>query len=286
MTSSKRTWVAVALVAASFALLYRSVIAKLVFDWYHDDNYSHGFLIVPLALYFAWERREKLQKIPPAPSAFGLVVVLGSVALLIAGILGSELFLTRISIIGSVVGVLLFLLGWQHVRALAFPLAFLVLMIPIPAIIFNRIAFPLQLMASQFGESAMSLADVPVLREGNVLILANTTLEVAEACSGIRSLVSLLTLAIVFGYFSDPRGWVRTLLALSSVPVAIVTNGFRVAGTGIAAHRFGPAAAEGFFHEFSGWLVFIAAFVLMLAVQRAIVRLSPAVNDTLTPAAV
>jgi exosortase len=259
---------------------------KLVSDWYHDDNYSHGFLIVPLALYFVWERREKLRKIPVTPSALGLVFVLGSVAVLIAGILGSELFLTRISILGTVVGVILFLFGWAHLRALAFPVAFLLLMIPIPAILFNQIAFPLQLLASQFGESAMGLANVPVLREGNVLILANTTLEVAEACSGIRSLVSLLTLAIVFGYFSDPRGWVRTLLTLSAIPVAIVTNGFRVAGTGIAAHRFGAAAAEGFFHEFSGWLVFVSAFMLMLAVQRAIVRLAPASETTLSPAAV
>ena len=286
MPSSKRPWIAAALVLAGFALLYRQVVVKLVMDWYNDDNYSHGFLIVPLALYFVWERRERLRKIPVTPSAFGLVCVLGSMVVLVAGILGSELFLTRISILGTVVGVILFLFGWAHLRALAFPVAFLLLMIPIPAILFNQIAFPLQLLASQFGESAMGLANVPVLREGNVLILANTTLEVAEACSGIRSLVSLLTLAIVFGYFSDPRGWVRTLLTLSAIPVAIVTNGFRVAGTGIAAHRFGAAAAEGFFHEFSGWLVFVSAFMLMLAVQRAIVRLAPASETTLSPAAV
>jgi exosortase len=286
MTSTRRSWIAAALVALGFATLYWRVLAKLVSDWYNDDNYSHGFLIVPLALYFVWERREKLRKIPIAPSTLGLVVVLGSVAVLIAGILGSELFLTRISILGTLVGVTLFLWGWGYLRALAFPLAFLLLMIPIPAIIFNQIAFPLQLLASQFGESAMGLANVPVLREGNVLILANTTLEVAEACSGIRSLVSLLTLAIVLGYFSDPRGWVRTLVTLSSVPVAIVTNGFRVAGTGIAAHQFGAAAAEGFFHEFSGWLVFVSAFMLMLALQRVIVRVAPAMVDSPAPAAV
>lgn len=286
MTSTRKGWFAAALVALGFAALYWQVIAKLVSDWYHDDNYSHGFLIVPLALYFVWERREKLRKIPVAPSPFGLVLVLGSIAVLLAGILGSELFLTRISILGTLVGVVLFLCGWGYLRALAFPLAFLLLMIPIPAIIFNQIAFPLQLLASQFGESAMGMANVPVLREGNVLILANTTLEVAEACSGIRSLVSLLTLAIVLGYFSDPRGWVRTFVALSSIPVAIVTNGFRVAGTGIAAHRFGAAAAEGFFHEFSGWLVFVTAFVLMLGVQRAIVRLAPAVSEAPALAAV
>ena len=211
MPSSKRPWIAAALVLAGFALLYRQVVVKLVMDWYNDDNYSHGFLIVPLALYFAWERREQApQDSGDAERRSGWSVVLGSVVVLVAGILGSELFLTRISILGALVGVILFLFGWQHLRALAFPVAFLLLMIPIPAIIFNQIAFPLQLLASQFGESAMGLANVPVLREGNVLILANTTLEVAEACSGIRSLVSLLTLAIVFGYFSDPRGWVRT----------------------------------------------------------------------------
>jgi exosortase len=286
MTSTRKNWIGAALIALGFATLYWRVLAKLVSDWYHDDNYSHGFLIVPLALYFVWERREKLRNTSVAPSTFGLVVLLGSVMVLIAGILGSELFLTRISIVGTIIGVVLYLFGWQHLRRLAFPVAFLLLMIPIPAIIFNRIAFPLQLLASQFGESAMGLANVPVLREGNVLILANTTLEVAEACSGIRSLVSLLTLAIVFGYFSDSRGWVRTVLAISSVPVAIVTNGFRVAGTGIAAHQFGAAAAEGFFHEFSGWLVFVAAFILMLVVQRAIVRLAPSANETLAPAAV
>jgi exosortase len=148
-------------------------------------------------------------------------------------------------------------------------------MIPIPAIIFNQIAFPLQLFASRVGESALNAASIPVLREGNVLILAHTSLEVAEACSGIRSLVSLLTLSLVLGYFSDPRTWVRVVIALSAFPVAIVTNGARVAGTGIAAHRFGAAAAEGFLHEFSGWLVFAAAFALTLGLQRVIARVVP-----------
>jgi len=285
MTSTKGR-LAAGLVALGFTALYWQVLVKLVMDWYHDDNYSHGFLIVPIAVYFAWERREKLKSAAANPSVLGLVVVAGSIAVLLAGILGSELFLTRISIVGTLVGGVLFMFGWRHLRILAFPLAFLLLMIPIPAIIFNQIAFPLQLLASRFGEAAMGAADVPVLREGNVLILANTTLEVAEACSGIRSLVSLLTLAIVLGYFSDRRLWVRLCVALSSIPVAVVTNGFRVAGTGIAAHRFGPAAAEGFFHEFSGWLVFVAAFALTLAIQRAIVLIAPEARPAPLPASV
>jgi exosortase len=194
---------------------------------------------------------------------------------LTAGVLGSELFLSRISIVGTAVGIVLFFFGWARLRVLAFPLAFLILMIPLPAIIFNQIAFPLQLVASRFGEFTLASVDIPVLREGNVLILAHASLEVAEACSGIRSLITLLTLGIVFGYFADPRAWVRTVVALSSIPVAIVANGARIAGTGIAAHAFGPAAAEGFFHEFSGWIVFIAAFVMMLGLQRAILLLAP-----------
>jgi exosortase len=276
MTTSHKTSLGALLVAGGFGLLYWQVGLKLVSDWYHDDNYSHGFLIVPLALYFVWERREKLRKIPVTPSALGLVFVLGSVAVLIAGILGSELFLTRISILGTVVGVILFLFGWAHLRALAFPVAFLLLMIPIPAILFNQIAFPLQLLASQFGESAMGLANVPVLREGNVLILANTQLEVAEACSGIRSLVSLVTLGILFGYFTDTRLWVRLLIVASTIPVAILANGARVAGTGIAAHWYGERAAQGFFHEFSGWAVFVVAFAMILLIQRLILRVAPA----------
>ena len=271
----KQRILAGALVAAGFAALYWTVLTKLVADWSADDNYSHGFLIVPIALYFAWERREQLRAAPVRPSGVGLAVVVMSILVLALGTLGAELFLTRISVIGTLVGTVLFLFGWQRLRILAFPLTFLLLMIPLPAIVFNQIAFPLQLLASRVGEFAIRSADIPVLREGNVLILANTSLEVAEACSGIRSLISLLTLGIVFGYFADGRFWFRTVVALSTIPVAIMANGARVAGTGIAAHRFGVWAAEGFFHEFSGWVVFVVAFALMLALQRILLRLAP-----------
>jgi exosortase len=157
-------------------------------------------------------------------------------------------------------------------------------MVPIPAILFNQIAFPLQLIASQFGEAVIRAVDIPVLREGNVLILANISLEVAEACSGIRSLISLLTLGIVFGYIGDGRNWVRTLIALSAIPVAVIANGARVAGTGIAAHYYGQAAAEGFFHEFSGWLVFIAAFAMMLLFHRLLLLVAPDRQSPSAPA--
>src|SRR6266705_1139573 len=260
MKTTPRSLVCIGLVFGSMLLLYRDVLWRLVDAWTNDGNYSHGFLIIPLAAYLAWERRTELASARHQPSILGLIVVAGSLAVLAVGVLGAELFLTRISLVGTLAGTALFLLGWTHLRILAFPLAMLLLMIPIPAIIFNQIAFPLQLLASQFGEGVLTSTQIPVLREGNVLILANTTLEVAEACSGIRTLISLLTLGIVFGYFADSRGWVRTSIALSTIPVAIVANGLRVAGTGIAAQVYGPAAAEGFFHEFSGWVVFVVAF--------------------------
>jgi exosortase len=268
--------VAIGLLIGSFLALYWRVLYKLVMDWANDGNYSHGFFIVPLSAFFVWERRQALAATPIRPSWVGFFVMVASIGVLLAGLLGAELFLSRVSIIGLLVGGVLFVLGWGHLRKLAFPLAFLLLMIPIPAILFNQIAFPLQLLASQTGEVALRTLHIPVLREGNVMILANTSLEVAEACSGIRSLISLLTLGIVYGYFVDARFSIRFLIALATIPVAIVTNALRVAGTGVAAHYYGPDAAEGFFHEFSGLIVFIAAFLLLFALAKLILVMLPA----------
>ena len=270
-----------AIAATAFLVLDWHVLQKLVRDWSHDENYSHGFLIVPLALYFAWERREALAAAPLKPHGFGLVLIVGSLATLVAGTLGAELFLMRMSMIGTLTGIVLFAFGTEHLRILRFPIAFLLLMIPLPAIVFNQIAFPLQLLASRFGETALQVMNIPVLREGNVIILANTRLEVAEACSGIRSLISLLTLGIVLGYFTDSRWTMRSLIALSTVPVAILANGLRVAGTGIAAHYVGPDAATGFLHTFSGWLMFVLASSLLFAIQRGTAWVFPPRAETI-----
>jgi len=275
MTSAKDNLATIALVASGMLLAYWTVMTGLVDAWSNDDNYSHGFFIVPLAGYFAWERRARVLATPVRPAWSGLAVIVVSVMMLVAGTLGAELFLSRVSLLGVTAGVILFLGGWARLRVLLFPLAFMLLMVPLPALIFNKIAFPLQLLASNVGESAISSLDIPILREGNVLILANATLEVAEACSGIRSLVSLFTLGIVFGYFADQRAWVRTVIAVSAVPVAILANGLRVASAGVAAHNYGSAGVEGLFHEFSGWVVFVIAFLMMLALQRLLLRFAP-----------
>lgn len=269
------TFPSAAIAVLSFAFLYADVFRGLWRDWSTDDNYSHGFLILPVAAYLTWERRESLRFEAPQPRVLGLLVVLGSLGILAIGILGAEMFLTRVSMIGVLAGGVLFTLGWPHLKILLFPLAFLILMIPLPAIIFNQIAFPLQLLASQTGQVGLGALDIPVFREGNIIVLASTTLEVAEACSGIRSLVSLLTLGIVFGYLVDSRAWVRVLLALATVPIAVASNGIRVAGIGVMANAYGAEAAEGFMHTFSGWLIFVVAFGMLLVLYRILVGVFP-----------
>jgi exosortase len=202
------------------------------------------------------------------PSLAGLALIAASLVVFVAGRFGAELFLTRVSLLGVLAGVVLFLWGWRHFRIAVFPIAFLLLMIPLPAIIFNQITFPLQGIAARAGEAVIAVAGVPVLREGNILHVPGRALEVAEACSGIRSLTSLITLAIVLGYFTERRTGPRVLIALAAVPIAIIANAGRVAGTGLTAYWVSPDAAEGFFHTFSGWLVFVVAFAGLLIVQR------------------
>jgi exosortase D (VPLPA-CTERM-specific) len=267
---------------AAFLFLYRQVLLRLWNQWATDDNYTHGFFVIPVALFFVWERRHRLRAAARQPSILGLLIVLGSLGLLLIGSLGAELFLTRISLVGTIAGTILFLYGREQLKALLFPLAFLLLMIPIPPLVFNQVAFPLQLLAARFGEAALLAVNIPVLREGNLILLSHTTLEVVEACSGIRSLVSLIMGVIIFAYFRDRRQSVRTLIVLSTVPIAIVANGLRILGTGLAVQNYGPAAAEGFFHAFSGWMIFIVAFLTICLVNRVIVWIAPDLGQVTT----
>jgi exosortase len=270
-------WALIA-VASAFTVLYGGVFVDLVGDWQVDDNYSHGFLIIPASAWLAWERRVTLTAIEPAPSAAGLILVLASLGLLLIGTAGVELFITRVSMIGVLAGAIVYLMGWAHLRALAFPLALLLLMIPLPAIIFNQIAFPLQLLASQCGVNILRHFGIPVLREGNVIVLANSTLEVAQACSGIRSLVSLFTLTLLYGHFSGLGTPARVAILVLAVPIVIVTNGLRVAATGLASHHYGTDVADGVLHDVFGWLVFIVSFALVVAFARLVRTIPSGLN--------
>jgi len=174
-----------------------------------------AFFVPLLSFFILWRERERLTKSEVRPSNFGFVVMLGAVGLLLLGSLGAELFISRFSMLVLLTGMILFLAGWDMLRAVSFPLSYLIWMIPIPIIIiYNQITFPLQLVASRLATAWLELVQVPVLRDGNVLVMSNYSLEVVEACSGIRSLMTLIALAVAYGYLVEPRRWVRYVLVL------------------------------------------------------------------------
>lgn len=257
------------------SLLYLPVLKDLVNDWSNDPNYSHGFIIPFMSAYLIWEMKNKLASIEIKPSFAGVFVVVFGVLFYYLGDIAAELFTMRCSLIIVIFGLIIFNLGFSYFRLLFFPVLFLILMIPLPAIVFNKIAFPLQLLAAKSATFSLQICDIPVLRDGNVIHLSTTVLEVAEACSGIRSLISLITLGIIFAHFTHDELWKKAVLVLSTVPIAIFANGMRVSGTGILAHYFGEDVAQGFYHSFAGFLVFGVALLLLLVEDAILFRLLP-----------
>jgi exosortase len=309
-------------ITAALVFAYATVLAKLGHDWWTDENYSHGLLIPFIIAFILWSQRERLTRTTGRPAMFwGLTAVLFALLALWAGTAGAELYLQRTSLVLMLAGTVLYFWGFKLLRLLLVPLFLLLLAIPIPAIIFNKIAFPLQLFASRCAVWAMTVLDIPVLRQGNVIELmplgASETkkLEVVEACSGIRSLMTLVTLAVVFAYFTHPRDpgaqaptpdftnveadkmpalpveadkmsaiparlksfgfWRAAIIVLSAVPIAIFTNALRVSGTGILARYYGTQVADGFFHSFSGWVIYVVASLMLFGVGWLLDRINP-----------
>ena len=253
------------LLTAVLLYLYFPVLKLLSWQWYNDADYSHGFLVPVLSAYLIWAKREKIGQAPRNPSVWGLVIVFVSLAMLFVGSLGAELSLARLSFVGCICGMVVYFAGSKVLRAMAFPIAFLLFAIPMPTVIYNEIVFPLQFIASKFATRTLEVLNLfPIMREGNVLILPGMRLEVVEACSGIRSLMSLLALAAGYGYVVERSVAVRWFMVIAMVPLAIISNGLRIMITAIMAHYIGPKAAEGFMHEFSGWVIFVVATVLFL----------------------
>jgi exosortase len=250
--------------------LYWPTLAHLVGQWWNDPNFSHGFFVPLFSGFVVWQERDRLARIAPRPSWDGLILMLAGLGVLVVGRLGAELFLDRGSLLVVLAGIVILFLGWNRFRALLFPWAFLLLMIPIPTIVFNQITFPLQLLASKVAATVLPVLGVPILREGNVINLPSMALEVAEACSGIRSLMSLVTLAIIYGYLMEKRLWVRWLLALASVPIAVVANSIRIIGTGLLVQYWDAEKAEGYFHASWGWIIFVVSLAMLYAVHKLV----------------
>jgi len=262
-----RWWQGAALVLL-IGWLYWSILFHLAKQWFNDPNFSHGFFVPVFSLFVLWRNREKLARQPRQPSSWGLLIVAFALCVLIVGALGAELFLSRTSLLLLLAGLVIFFCGWPLFRAVLFPWAFLFLMIPIPEIVFSQITFPLQILASKVAALLLPLLGVPVLREGNIINLPAMPLEVAEACSGIRSLLSLVTLAVIYGYLAETRTWARIVLALASIPIAVASNSLRIVGTGLLVQYWDPYKAEGFFHTFSGWLVFMVSVATLFLLHR------------------
>ena len=256
------------IIGALLAAVYYRVLAKLVTDWWQIPDFSHGFLVPIFAAYLVWVKRKTLAETRISPAWSGIAVVVMGLVVLLLGVFGAELFLSRVSLVIVLAGLVLCFGGYQLLRELRFPLLVLLLAIPIPAIIFNEITLPLQMLASKLASALLPLFGVPVLREGNVIELPAMKLEVAEACSGIRSLMSLFTLSVFYGYFLERTFLRRTILALASIPIAIATNAVRILGTGLCVQYWDPDKALGFFHEFSGLVMFLVSLGFLFLVHR------------------
>jgi exosortase len=257
------------IIAALILAVYFHVLVKLVTDWAEIPDFSHGFLVPLFSAYLVWANRKTLFDIKISPSWSGVAVVALGLMVLLLGVYGAELFLSRISLVILLAGLVLTFGGWQLLKAVRFPILVLILAIPIPAIVFNEITFPLQIWATKFASALLQLFNVPVLREGNIIELSAMKLEVAEACSGIRSLVSLFTLSIFYGYFLEKSPLRRTILAVTSIPIAIAANAVRIFGTGLCVQYWDPDKAMGFFHEFQGWVMFLVSLGCLFIVHRA-----------------
>ncbi len=242
---------------------YATIVPGMISDWYNDENYSHGFLVPVISAYFLSQNWSELKKTPLRPSNIGLLVIVGSLLLLMLGFIGTEYFTMRASLVFLLAGIVLYWFGWGVLRLSALPIAFLIFMVPLPYIVYDSIAFPLKLLVTQASVAVLKMLSVPVVSEGNIIMFPQTVLEVADACSGLRSLMSLVTLAVAVAFMMHKSVLNRTILILSAVPVAILTNMFRVIVTGFLASHYGAAAAEGFFHEFAGMAVFILAMVIL-----------------------
>lgn len=257
-------------------VLFGPVLIELFDVWSNNEDYSHGFFVIPISLYIAWGKRDEILNGHLKPSWVGLpLLICGAMGYAVALLVRFHT-LTYVSMMTIIVGVLLFFGGWRLIKILILPIFFLLFMFPIPTAYYILITNPLKLMITKISMSLIYLLGIPVYREGNILYLATTSLEVAEACSGIRSLYSYLMLGCLFAYMSDRR-LSKIILLISTIPLAILVNIIRVTGTGILANYYGSSVAQGFFHEFTGFVLF-GVGLTVLFLEYYLLEIRPAAN--------
>ena len=268
-----RDYLPLLLVTICFMTLYNQVIHKMIQDWSIDDNFSHGFMIPFISGYLIWQQRKRLSDTLVNPSNWGIILIATSLLFFFIAYIGAEQFTMRFSMILLILSISVYFAGWKFTKAIFPPVAYLIFMIPIPAIIWNKIAFPLKIFATKMAVDVIHFFEIPAYREGNIIHLTNTTLEVVDACSGLRSLMSLLALSAAFALISNHTRIGKLILILSAIPIAIFTNIVRLSSTAALARHFGPQVAEGFLHDTSGILVFGLAFALLYGIHSCLNRI-------------
>ena len=266
-SSIKVAWQPIAWFGALLVLCYAPILYRMGVQWANDENMGHGFFVPVLAGYIVWQRRAALLATPRQPNGWGLVLVVWAALQALVATLGAELFTARLAFLIALWGTVLYLGGTRWIKILLFPLMLLVFMIPIPAIIYAALTLRLQTLASELGEIMIGWMGIPVLRAGNTLQLPSQTLDIAEACSGIRSLLSLGFLSLIYAYFTDKRVWMRWALLLATIPIAIGANGIRVAVTGLLS-EINTELARGAYHEAEGYIVFVVALAALIMTHR------------------
>jgi exosortase len=260
----------VAAAVATVLAVYAPVMAELARDWARDANYSHGFLIPVVSGYLVWASRARLRRIPPAPSWAGLAGLLAGAALLLVGVAGAEVFTQRVSLLVVIASLVLFLAGWEWLRRLAFPIGFLLLAVPLPYILYYGLTGPMQSVAARFATMGLRVVGVPVVAQGNILHLPDVSLEVAEACSGIRSLYAFLAIGALLARSMPVPPWARGAIFLATVPVSVLGNAVRVFMTALGVHLVGPGVARGLAHELFGLIVFGGSLALFLFLRKGV----------------
>lgn len=272
---TKQAAISLGILLSAMTLLYFPILQKLAHDWDTNDNYSHGYFIPVLSVYIIYSLKDELKQLPIRGSIAGLFLLIAGLIQLIIANAGSEFFLQRASLIPVLAGIVLFCLGFTYFKKLLIPICYLIFMIPLPAIIWNKIAFPMQLFGSYLTEKIITLMQIPIFREGNILYLSNTTLEVVDACSGLRSLTTLFALSAVFAILSSHTTFQKWILFLAAAPIAIFANIVRLSATALLASKYGGDVAQGFLHDFSGLVVFAVGIILLVTVSNMIKKLAP-----------
>jgi exosortase len=264
--------------SALLLCLFLPVLSVMVKEWATLDEMGHGFFVPIVAGYIVWSDRARIlaQPVKPCPAASLLIV--WAFFQMVLGFLGADFFVARTAFIVALVGIIWTLGGTAVLRSLAFPLFVLLFMIRIPLFLYQQMTFPLQIFASKVATQLLQILSVPVMRDGNVLELPSGRLEVIEACSGIRSLLSLTFLSLTYAYIFDPRPWMRAVLFFCSIPIAIAANSIRITLTGILS-EYDKNLAEGFFHSFEGWVLFMVALAALISTHRVICRIWRPAHD-------